>query len=381
MNLLTGIENYLEWMISKGYAETTIHAYDNALKCFLKFIESNRIPWKESLEFSVLKAYQQSESPWARIAAIKGLARYLYMRGIVASPIEEPLPILPLLYEDYLLYFKNTRGVQDSYLKDTRRLLSAFCRYLKKRAVDLSHIEIEQVDDFLARHNSRYVLSTQRRNRSHLRNFFKYLYYERRIIKRDISNLIIGATVFGQSKPPKFLRPHEIEQVFEGLSTDGKKALRQAAMVHLGFTLGLRPKEISLLLLDDISFTRGTVDLPNRKCGNSIELPLPEPTIKVIAAYLIGARPESEHRHLFLSLIAPNGPLTANTVSSEITMTLKRVNPRASAYWLRHTYAQNMLLSGVSLFEVKEMLGHGCIQSTRRYLHIDLKSMRSLFDE
>ncbi len=381
MNLSTGIENYLEWMISKRYSETTIRAYKYALNRFRKFAESNRIAWKESLQYSVLKAFRQTKGPYARTDAVKGLARYLHAQGFVAAPIEEPLAKLPPLYEDYLLYFKNTRGVQDGYLKDARRLLSAFCRYLEKSAIDFGAIEIEQVDDFLARHNPRYELSAQRRNRSHLRNFFKYLYYERRIVKRDIANLIVGATVFGQRKPPRFLRPDEIEQVFQGLSMDGKMALRQAAMVHLGFTLGLRPKEISLILLDDISFAQGTVNLPNRKCDNPVELPLPEATIKVIAAYLIGARPESEHRQLFLSLIAPYSPLKANTVSNQITMALKRVNPRASAYWLRHTYAQNMMLAGASLFEVKEMLGHDCIESTRRYLHIDLESMRSLFDD
>jgi site-specific recombinase XerD len=56
--------------------------------------------------------------------------------------------------------------------------------------------------------------------------------------------------------------------------------------------------------------------------------------------------------------------------------------PEASAYWLRHTYAQNLLESGVSLYEIKEMLGHDSIESTRKYLHIHISLMRRvLFDE
>jgi site-specific recombinase XerD len=54
----------------------------------------------------------------------------------------------------------------------------------------------------------------------------------------------------------------------------------------------------------------------------------------------------------------------------------------ASAYWLRHTYAQNLLETNTSIFEIKEMMGHDRIQTTQRYLHIHTRLMREvLFDE
>ena len=57
-------------------------------------------------------------------------------------------------------------------------------------------------------------------------------------------------------------------------------------------------------------------------------------------------------------------------------------NPQATAYWLRHTYAQTLLSSKASIFEVKEMMGHQNIQSTHRYLHINTELMRKvLFNE
>jgi site-specific recombinase XerD len=207
------------------------------------------------------------------------------------------------------------------------------------------------------------------------------LRFELRIVRKDIAGLIVGATEFARTKPPRFLRPGEIERVFENLSFDGKKSCRQSAMVHLAFSLGLRPKEICSVLLDDISFERGAIVIAKRKCDNPVELPLPEAAIKAVAAYIIGARPDSRHRHLFLALTAPYSPLSVQRASAEITAALKPVNPEATAYWLRHTYAQNMLSAGADIFEVKEMMGHDRIQSTRRYLQIDLQSMRKLFDD
>ena len=65
-----------------------------------------------------------------------------------------------------------------------------------------------------------------------------------------------------------------------------------------------------------------------------------------------------------------------------ISKAMKQAGLPSSAYWLRHTYAQNLLHMGRSIYEVKEMMGHQNIQSTHRYLHINTELMRKvLFDE
>jgi site-specific recombinase XerD len=54
----------------------------------------------------------------------------------------------------------------------------------------------------------------------------------------------------------------------------------------------------------------------------------------------------------------------------------------STAYWLRHTYAQNLLETGASIYEIKEMLGHDSIETSQKYLHVHTKLMREvLFDE
>ena len=69
-------------------------------------------------------------------------------------------------------------------------------------------------------------------------------------------------------------------------------------------------------------------------------------------------------------------------MTGTIKKAMKKAGLSSSAYWLRHTYAQNLLLIGRSIYEIKEMMGHQNIQSTQRYLHIDTERMRKvLFDE
>ncbi len=111
-------------------------------------------------------------------------------------------------------------------------------------------------------------------------------------------------------------------------------------------------------------------------------LPVPDNTIKTIAAYVSIARPESKCEYLFLSFDAPYGPITPGTVTGYISKAIKQSGILSSSYSLRHTYAQNLLNTGATLFEIKEMLGHESIQSTKRYISIDIELMRKvLFDE
>jgi len=153
-------------------------------------------------------------------------------------------------------------------------------------------------------------------------------------------------------------------------------------MVYLAYTIGLRPIEISKITLDDISFSEGNLRVPDRKTDSPVVLPLPEMTIKAIAAYITAARPQTAFRQLFLACKNPIKPISANTVVYYIGKAIKDAGLSGSAYWLRHTYAQNLLKIGRSIYEIKEMLGHRNIQSSQTYLHIDIKLMRKvLFDE
>ena len=74
--------------------------------------------------------------------------------------------------------------------------------------------------------------------------------------------------------------------------------------------------------------------------------------------------------------------MSANIVAYCITVCMKQAGLSATAYWLRHTYAQNLLETGASIYEIKEMLGHDSIETSQKYLHIHVKLMRKvLFDE
>jgi len=382
LRLAKAVEDYLMWMISADYASDSIMRHERLLNHFQNFITNRSISWEQVFTYDTLNSFEKHCNLYFAANVLRSFSRYLFRQKLISGPIKKPHVRLPDIYEDYLIYYEKIKQVRRSSLVQTRNVLAGLNDYLTKQDIDLAGIKIEQIDNFLAEFNARFMPATCRHNRSFLRGFLRYLYFHRKILKRDLAPLIVGAPMFAQTQPPKFLRSDEIKALFAGLSTDSCKELRSSAMVHLGYTLGLRPKEIGLIRLDHISFVQGEISLFDRKSANPIKLPLPEVTIKAIAAYIVGCRPESDHRALFLTFRAPVKPVTAATVSHDITVAMRKTNPSASAYWLRHTYAQNLLESGASIFEVKQMMGHDNVQSTKRYIHIHTKLMRKeLFDE
>ena len=262
------------------------------------------------------------------------------------------------------------------------RVVKAFGNYLEKSEIALPYINIEHVDAFLAEFNASYAKTTQRLYRSCLRCFLRYLYNERRLIRRNLASLLIGPPMFAKAKPPQFLRPKEVRQLFDRLSYSTACELRTYAQVHLAYYLGLRPIEISRITLDDISFTKGELSLKYRKNNRPLQLPIPEKALKAITAYIVGGRPTSHYRSLFLIFWPEPTPMSANLTGYYLTKALRDAGLPGTAYWLRHTFAQNMLEAGASIFEIKEMMGHDTIESTNKYLSIHKELMRRvLFDE
>ncbi|UCH00096.1 MAG: tyrosine-type recombinase/integrase [Deltaproteobacteria bacterium] len=287
---------------------------------------------------------------------------------------------LPEIYEQYLFYQQQSLQISQNTRRRVRRVLVLFHGYLETNQIELSRLKIDHLDAFIS--GFKVKQSSLRVYRSHLRGFLKYLYHEKGIIKKDLATLLVGPRQFAKQKPPKFLRPEEVLKLFASLELCTPAKIRTYAIVHLAYFLGLRPVEISRITFDDISFSKRELLLAKRKADNPITLPVPENVLKAIAVYVLKARPKSPDRHLFLSFDFPYRPLSSGTVVFYLFKTMKEAGLDASGYWLRHTYAQNLLKMGRSIYEIKEMLGHDSIESTGVYLHIHTELMRKvLFNE
>ena len=288
---------------------------------------------------------------------------------------------LPDIYEKHLCCIRERQVISSKNAKATRRVLASFHLYLEQHQITLSGLKVEHIDAFQADFLKSFSTQTRNIYRGKLRRFLSYLFDEK-ITRKDLSYGVVSPRVFNQLRPPKFLRPEEIKRLFESLSLETPAQIRTYAMTVLAYSLGLRPDEISRITLDDISFQEGELTISSRKNGNPVVLPIPHKTLKAVAAYVHKARPESDCRGLFLTCDKPYRPMRPNLVGFHISNAMREAGLSSSAYWLRHSYAQGLLIVGRSIYEIKEMLGHRNIRCTQRYLHIHIELMRKvLLDE
>jgi site-specific recombinase XerD len=385
--LVQAIGDYLKWVKSieeHGRSPHTIR-YSRVLTDFLLFAISKDMAWKDMFTLDTLEGFRKHSTFKNAPPALIALSYYLFSHGRLDQPIKiikipKPRKLLPDIYEHYLLYHEQGRQLSHSHLSQTRMLLSKFHQYLQSNNIELSRLSIDHLDAFMG--ELKVAHSSKKNYRAYLRGFLMYLYHDRKILKKNLAPLLVTPPLYGESKPPKFFRPKEIQKLFASLKLSTPVDIRTYAMVHLAYTLGLRPVEISRITLDDISFQKGVLTLPNRKGDNPITLPVPEHTIKAIAAYVLNARPKGADRHLFLNFQYPYRPVSSTTVTYYISKAMKQAGLNSSSYWLRHTYAQNLLHIGQSIYEIKEMLGHDNIQSSNRYITINTELMRKvLYDE
>lgn len=381
--LRKAIEDYLLWMIENRYSEHTVKKYEHYLAAFADYAVSQHLSWDNVFEFETMQLFYESEKKDFRNGAyaIRVFSRYLYQKKEINCPITKPRQKLPEVYESYFTYIKTYRKLAQATVLRIKQVLKAFHAFTQAHTISLLRIKIEHIDSFFSSYNATYSPESRNSNRTCLRGFLKYLYYDRGILKKDLAPFVRGSVTFANAKPPKFFRPDEVKQLFEGLGSNSD--LRQNAMIYIGFALGLRPIEISLLDLDHINFSQAEVTLVNRKNTQPIKLPIPETTLKAIALYIIYERPKTEHRALFVKTIAPYDRMSPMGISNLVCRGIKKTGLKGSGYWLRHTYAQTLLETGaITIYEIKEMMGHDRIQTTERYIHIDNHLMRKvLFNE
>ena len=157
LQLAKAVEDYLMWMISADYASGSIMRHERLLNHFQNFITNRNISWEQVFTYDTLNSFEKHCNLYFAANALRCLSRYLFEQKLIPGPIKKPLVRLPETYEAYLLYYEKIRQVHRSSLVQTRSVLSALNDYTTKHEIDIAAIKIEQIDDFLAEFNARFM--------------------------------------------------------------------------------------------------------------------------------------------------------------------------------------------------------------------------------
>jgi len=183
---------------------------------------------------------------------------------------------------------------------------------------------------------------------------------------------------------PSAYSSHEVARIIDSIRDDGECPLRNRAIVLLAAMHGLRIGDIKRLRLDDIDWPLRRINLVQGKTGQHLTIPLHEECALAIIDYLRSERPASDVPQIFLSCRAPFRPMgNRNPCHYIFTDIFERAGvdtkgKHHGAHSMRHSLALNMLGVKTPYPVITGILGHESSNTTKRYLSIDIESLRPL---
>jgi integrase/recombinase XerD len=153
---------------------------------------------------------------------------------------------------------------------------------------------------------------------------------------------------------------------------------RDYAILLMMARLAVRGGEVARLNLADVNWRAGEVTI-HGKGGRVDILPLPADVGEAMADYLLHARPATASETLFVTLVAPFGPLATSTVTVMVARCCSRAGvPRFGPHGMRHAAACDLLAAGASMQEIGQLLRHAQQRTTAIYAKLDQARLSEL---
>jgi len=171
---------------------------------------------------------------------------------------------------------------------------------------------------------------------------------------------------------PRFLREYELSVLLNHIVDKRDRAI---CMVML--RCGLRVAEVADLTFLAIDFEHRSILVLNDKFRKDRVVYMSDDTINALHAYM-SVRPRSKARSVFLvnKGLHKGKPISIRGIQKRMENYAKRTGVPVSCHRFRHSMATQLLNADAMLATVQELMGHGCVSSTQRYVRVSNTKVR-----
>lgn len=281
--------------------------------------------------------------------------------------------------EGFIRFIAVERGLSDAYQLSVRRTLDSLDAWLGSRIASARDIGTDELAAFLSdRKKNGLSASSLRIATVHLKIFFRWLAARGRM-EMDPAEPLIAPR--GEHSLPETLHSKEVGRLLESIPTDDPLGRRDAAILELFYSSGLRLSELCKLRLETIDFTEGFVRVTG-KGGKTRITRIGGKALDALQDYLAHGRPplvgKKTSSHVFLSV--RGGPLSPDRVRQIVKerAAAAGIDQNVYPHLLRHSFATHLLEGGADLRVIQELLGHSDISTTQIYTHVDGARLKSI---
>ena len=384
MNIDNLCELLLEAIAEAGFNESTLFNYRGIIRRFKAFCKKKGFSEYSAdvgqayaddvISIKTGKFSKQRYFSQGRFARL--LNSYCLTGSFDLSPMkrgmEEPCnEMLCGLYKDYISYLED-KYPNDNTLSFYRYEALCLFRFLES-------VDIFNLNDVSAATIVDYLKTTkQNRQRAVLCGLRLYFTF---IEREDLFAVISGMHAYRSKRIIPVLTDDEMSRLKETIES-GDVSNRDAAIILLGLSTGIRAIDLINLRLSNIDWNSETIFFKQSKTGNLVCIPLTVTVGNAIARYLYEDRPSADNDYLFVRDLAPFGPLSGH---SSCYVIVKNAFKKASIskngrifgmHMLRHNAASVMVRNEVPISTVAAVLGHSSIDTTDIYITTDEAKLR-----
>ena len=306
----------------------------------------------------------------------------------------DPVPSDPLV-ERFLTDLAAVRGASEHTVRNYRQALEEFASWLRSLGGRLPDWPALQRDAF--RQYLRWLgrkdlgRASVRLRFSALRTYFRFLLREGLVEKLPIRGLAMPKR---ERRLPRFLPEdgmtallsaplrelaRERDAAGEGKPVDPVPHLRDAAVLELVYSAGLRVSEVCGLRVEEMDVGQRLLRVRG-KGRKERQIPFGRPALSAVETYWKACgHPRDPGSTVFLG--PDGGPMLARTVQRRLKIHLAAagLDPALTPHKLRHSFATHLLDRGADLRSVQELLGHARLQTTEVYTHVTAERLQQVY--
>ncbi|TFG41668.1 MAG: hypothetical protein E4H48_05715 [Syntrophobacterales bacterium] len=293
-------------------------------------------------------------------------------------------PTLHALAEQYRLHAMKVRGVLEQSARAEAPYLRRFLEYfhVSDSPADLfAAITPDAIAEYLAWYGARYGRGSRCSMQNTVRLFLRFAYFCG-YLGSDLSALSPSVRTRRMGKIARSIPPECIESLVSSIGHDTPLDRRDAAIICLLCTYGVRGVQIRRLRLEDVDWQRSRIHFPAVKRGRPVEQHLTPKAGNRLAEYITIGRPSAPFKEVFLTMREPLRPIVSPRELSKILR--RRIEqagielPQGVAYGshcFRHAFASR-LYGRVPFKDIVDMMGHRDPSTTLRYGKVDVVSLQ-----
>lgn len=258
-----------------------------------------------------------------------------------------------------------------SYIND----LYYFTVFIKK---DLTKVTFEDVKDYLEHLNlKKEKPSSVRRKISSLKSFYKFLYKNGYIDKKDYPLTKVAYPKM-EKKLPKFIYYNDLLEIINE-STKDKDGVRDRLIIEMLYATGVRVSELVNIKISDIDFNNRRIIVLGK--GNKERIVYYGEYAEEVLKEYLKTHERKNHNYLFVN--SKGGKLTDRGVRYIIDNIMSKLSVKVhvTPHVLRHTFATDMLNNGCDIKVVQELLGHSSLKATEIYTHVTNEHLKKVYYE